>query len=149
MIRGHYFSDYFFSTPAQQQPLPSPQQLFAVCLTVGPQHALASSQQAAPALQQSCTAEQQAASLAQHFIPLAQQPSLAGAAQHALSLAQQAIFALQQSGCAGFSSEKPGPATSRPRDRTRPETIFINMEILQWNNTANSCPGNTGSGEAR
>jgi uncharacterized protein len=71
-----FFSAYFFSPPAQQH-LPAVQQPFASFLAMGPQHALASSQQAAPTLQQSCTAAQQAASLAQHFMPLAQQPSFA------------------------------------------------------------------------
>jgi hypothetical protein len=131
-IQGGYFTDYF--SPPAQQDLPAAQQPLASFGATGPQHALASSQQAAPALQQSCTAAQQAASLAQHFMPLAQQPSFAGAEQHARSLAQQASLALQQSGWADVSSENPGPATRRPRDRTRPERIFVNMEISSGKN---------------
>jgi hypothetical protein len=95
VIQGGFLSDYFWA--AAQQHLPAPRQPFASFLATGPQHVLFSPQQVSPFLQQSCTAAQQAAALAQHFMPLAQQPSLAGAAQHALSLVQQASFALQQS----------------------------------------------------
>jgi hypothetical protein len=113
-----------------------------------PQQALTSLQQALPVLQQSWTAAQQPAFLSQHLIALAQQAGFEVAAQHALSLAQQASFALQQSACAGFSSEKALPVVNMPRDRTkRPEKNFVNMEFLQCQNF-DACQENTDSGEA-
>jgi len=65
-------------------------------LTVGPQQAFASSQQAAPSTQHFCTAAQQPLLSAQHFIAASQQPSLASATQHADFSVQQASFFVQQ-----------------------------------------------------
>jgi len=118
---------------AAQHVAPVSQQLLTCFsfLGVAPQHALTSSQHAAPVLQHSCTAEQQPASLAQHFMPLSQQPNLAGAAQHALLAEQHANFALQQSVVSGFTSAAPEPANTTPKDRTTAVRMFFNMECLQ------------------
>jgi hypothetical protein len=83
---------------ASKQPVLVAQQ-FATFASVfaGPQHALASVQQAKPSVQHFCTAAQQPFFSEQHLRPFWQQPSLASAAQQAIFALQQARLAVQQS----------------------------------------------------
>ena len=90
----------------------------------GPQHALASLQQAKPSAQHFCGASQQAWFSAQHFWPFSQQPSRAFAVQQALFSLQQASLAEQQS--LGFS-----PATTAPVSKRPSANSFTIMEVLQ------------------
>jgi hypothetical protein len=96
---------------------------------LGPQHALASSQQADPVVQQSCMAAQQPMFSAQQLWPFSQQASFASATQQALGVWQQARFKEQQS--SAFLSAIKTLTPKRPRMQRDAVNNLANMRFLQ------------------